>query len=157
MNYRQRFYELYKQMWLRENVSNEELKKAIMEDYEHDDDFQFKNGMYACYREFIDMEFQDEEAMKAILNDDALFEVYLRVKDDEKESLIDQIIDGSDCEYYDNITDWLENKGLEWDDDFNIIEIDDMSYSKNSYSLRGYLNSLSVEDLKYIIGEEEEE
>ncbi len=157
MSYRQRFYEIYKQMWLRLNVSDSELKKAIMEDYQNDKDFQFKNGMYVCYNEFLDMEFQDEEVMKFILNDDELYEIYLKEKDNKKEILVDKIIDGSDCEYYDSICDYLQNNGLEWDDEFNIIEINDMAYTKSSYSLREFLEGLDIEELEYIIGEDEEE
>lgn len=157
MGYRQRFYEIYKLMWLRRNVSDSELKKAIMEDYQNDKNFQFQNGIYACYNEFIDNEFQDEEIMKFILNDNELYEIYLREKDNKKEILVDKIIDGSGCEYYDTICDYLQEKGLEWDDEFNIIEKNDMDYTKFSYSLREFLEDLDIEELEYIIGEEEEE
>lgn len=157
MNYRQRFYEIYKQLWLRRNVSDSELKKAIMENYQNDKDFQFQNGMYVCYNEFINNEFQNEEVIKFILNDDELYEIYLKEKDNKKEILVDEIIDGSDCEYYDNICDYLQNNGLEWDDEFNITEINDMAYTKLSYSLREFLENLTIEELKYIIGDEDEE
>lgn len=156
MNYREKFYEIYKQKWLRNNVGENELANAIMEEYKSDSNFQFKNGMYVSYFEFINNEYQDEEVMKFILNDDKLFEIYLREKDNKCEELIDKIIKDSDCEYYDRLDDFIRyTKGLECDDEFNVIIKE--NYSTQTLSLEEYLNTLTEEELEYIVGDEEDE
>ena len=156
MNYRDLFYKIYKEKWLRLNVSTNELVDYIYEKAKGNDDYQFKNGMYVCYNEFIDNEYQDEEVMKFILDNEELYQLYLEHKNDVKEELIDKILKGSGCEYYDSLDDYIRyHCGYEWDDEGNVLI--EESYSKQTISLESFLNGLSEEELKGIIGEDEEE
>lgn len=156
MNYRELFYKIYKEKWLRLNVSTNELVDYIYETEKGNYDYQFKNGMYVCYNEFVNNEYQDEEVMKFIIDNEELYQLYLEHKNDAKEELIDKILKGACDDYYDRLDDFIRyTNGLECDDDFNITIYD--SYSKQTISLESYLNGLTEKELRYIIGEDEEE
>jgi hypothetical protein len=80
---RQCIYDLYKQEWLHSHLSNQQMKDSIVDYYEGLEDssdeytfeeyleeYGFINGeMYACYDEFIDIEYHDEEYIESLLED----------------------------------------------------------------------------------------
>ena len=76
-------YELYKQDWIHEHLSNQQVKDTIVDYFEglvdSSEDFTFQdyieeygytNGeVYSCYDEFMDNEYSDEEYIKSLLED----------------------------------------------------------------------------------------
>lgn len=76
-------YELYKQDWIHEHLSNQQIKDTIVDYFEglvdSSEDFMFQdyieeygyiNGeVYSCYDEFMDNEYHDEEYIKSLLED----------------------------------------------------------------------------------------
>ncbi len=84
-------YELYKVDWMR-SISAKRQAKALKnwyketdeeerEDYTFEDyldEVGFDGEIYACYDEFLDNEYQDEEYMQKLLGSKKLFAEYLK-------------------------------------------------------------------------------
>lgn len=84
-------YELYKIDWKKNhNITYEKemnnikdyYKGLVDEDSEYTyedylDEFGYNGEIYACFDEFMDMEYEDEEYMQTLLNDKELFKKYL--------------------------------------------------------------------------------
>ena len=89
MEIRELCYELYKNDWL-SRITPEEKAKSLIDYYEYQkedsdtsldyNDFLFGYGyggqIYVCFDEFYNEEYQDENYIKGLLNNDALFEEY---------------------------------------------------------------------------------
>lgn len=88
---RQCIYDLYKQEWIHSHVSNQQIKDNIVdyyeglvdlpEDYTYEDyieEYGYNGGdIYACYEEFLNMEYKDIEFIEPLLKDyPKLFEEY---------------------------------------------------------------------------------
>ena len=89
MDFRQMAYELYKLDWMRristerqmDEVKNwyQECDRAFREEYTWEDwieDNGYSGELYVCYDEFLGAEYFDREYMKALLDNDELFEEY---------------------------------------------------------------------------------
>lgn len=84
-------YELYKTDWLR-RISPERKMNAIKDYYEyldseHDNpsfedyinEFGYDGEIYACFEEFLDSEYKDENYIKSLLSDSHhLYELYMK-------------------------------------------------------------------------------
>lgn len=92
MNYIQEIaYELYVQEWLEEHTTKEERIKTLkgyyndVITYGYEESFGewifeygYSNGIYVCFDEFFDNEYQDVDYMKQLLKYKSLIEVYLQ-------------------------------------------------------------------------------
>lgn len=84
-------YELYKVQWKKDHMITAEIEQDALKDYyeglvdfdgsysfdDYIEEYGYLDGeIYACYEEFMDTEYLDEEYMKNLLNNDSLFEQY---------------------------------------------------------------------------------
>jgi len=151
MNYRKLFYNIYKENWIRENATSQEIAEYFYELTQGYTDYQFKNGMYVCYEEFIDNEYQDPVAMYGIINNEEIFKIYIQHRFDYKEKLIDLILYGCDDDIDEGYLDFIDNNSeYEKDDNGNITVF--RGYSRISYTKEEFLNHLTEDELKEIVG-----
>lgn len=123
-------YELYKIDWEKSHMITPEVKQDAMKDYfqglvdfdgsySFDDyiyEFGYSGGeIYACYDEFMNCEYLDEEYVKYLLNNDSLFKEYeydlqehisIETEISGMYSKLDKINVDLQAEYVDGETDW---------------------------------------------------
>lgn len=86
---RQLCYELYKEDWLSEHTSKKDRITIIKEYYrtkirneidisfeEYVEECCYNGSIYACFEEFCDWEYLDEDYIRNLLDDEKLFELY---------------------------------------------------------------------------------
>lgn len=100
-------YELYKQNWIDENISQEQRLENIRrwgqteienedEDLaysyeEYREELGYSGGeLYVCYDEFIEAEYQDRDFMRELLKSESLIQAYI---EDEEELLMDETME----------------------------------------------------------------
>jgi len=119
-------YDLYAQDWVNTHISKERQQQSIIDYYEYViectqdelepesyDDYLFDNGYqgeyYACFEEFLECEFTDEEYMAYLLKDfPELHESYKQYQNDCELELALKELDELDLEELDELD--LENE-----------------------------------------------
>ena len=92
-------YELYKLDWKRSHMITYEREADSVKDYfeglvdsngsdreytyaDYSEEFGYDGELYACYDEFLDSEYRDEDYIKGLLDNDVLFAMYKEEQED---------------------------------------------------------------------------